>query len=116
MEPKSKKDLTLTIRIPEPTGNKPIQEYTLVYSKKIHSVKGQKGFSKKHLEDIQGEYFKLAVTKATKDFVQEYCKLNNITMTDLFLGSLECYTGFNGKNHEDILNPLKESDTWKQEC
>lgn len=100
----------------EPNSNKPIQEYTLVFSKKIHSVKGKKGFSKKLLDDIQGEYFKLAVTKATKEFVQEYCKLSNITMTDLFLGSLECYTGYNGKNQEDILNPLKESDTWSQEC
>jgi hypothetical protein len=92
----------------EPNSNKSIQEYTLVNSKKIHSAKGQKGFVKKQPEDIQNVYFNFAVTKATKEFVQEYCKLNGITMTDLFLGSLECYTGFNGKNQEDILNPLKE--------
>lgn len=113
MEPQSKKVLNLRIKIPS-SENKPIQEYTLVHSKKIHSEKGKKGFTKKQLEDIQGEYLKLAVTKATKEFVQEYCKLNSITMTDLILGSLECYTGYNGKNHEDILNPLRESSEWVQ--
>ena len=49
----------------EPNSNKPIQEYTLVYSKKIHSVKGKKGFSKKQLEDIQGEYLKCIVEANT---------------------------------------------------
>ena len=76
----------------ELNNNKSIQNYTLVLSKKIHSSKGQKGFVKKKPQDIQNEY----------------CKLNKISMTDLFLGSLECYTGFNGSNQEDILNPLRE--------
>ena len=43
-----------------------------------------------------------------KEFVQQYCKFNKISMTDLFLGSLENYTGFNGKNQEDILNAIKQ--------
>lgn len=92
----------------ELNNNKSIQNYTLVLTKKTHSSKGQKGFVKKQPQDIQNEYFKFAVTKRTKEFVQEYCKLNKISMTDLFLGSLECYTGFNGSNQEDILNPLRE--------
>jgi len=87
---------------------KPIKEYAIVQNRKVESAKGQKGFLKKQPDDIQGEYFNIATTKAMKEFVQKYCKFNKISMTDLFLGSLENYTGFNGKNQEDILNSIKK--------
>jgi hypothetical protein len=50
----------------------------------------------------------LLVTPQCKSFIDSYCQLNNISLTKLMLAGLECYTGYNGSNHEDILNTIDE--------
>lgn len=84
---------------------KPINEMLLPNSG-TQSVKGMKGFQKS--SNPKTEQVRFMVTPQCKLFIDEYCKLNNITISKLFLAGLECYTGFNGSNHEEIISELKE--------
>ena len=84
---------------------KPINEMLLPNSNS-QSKKGVKGFQKS--TNPKTEQVRIMVTPNCKSFLDDYCKLNNITLTKLFLAGLECYTGFNGSNQEDIINELKE--------
>lgn len=84
---------------------KPINEMLLPNSN-TQSKKGVKGFQKS--SNPKTEQVRIMVTPNCKSFLDDYCKLNNITLTKLFLAGLECYTGFNGSNNEDIINEIKE--------
>jgi plasmid replication initiation protein len=84
---------------------KPINEMLLPNSNS-QSVKGVKGFQKSI--NPKTEQVRIMVTTNCKSFLDDYCKLNNITYSKLFLAGLECYTGFNGSNNQDIINELKE--------
>jgi hypothetical protein len=86
-------------------SRKSIQEMTLPNSNS-QSKKGLKGFQK----SINPKTIKigLLVTPQCKSFIDSYCELNNISLTKLMLASLECFTGYNGSNHEDILNTIDE--------
>jgi hypothetical protein len=94
---------------------KPISEMTLTNSK-TQSKKGQKGFGKS-LEP-KSVTITIAVTPTVKAFINEYCSLNKIQQTALFMAGLECYTRFNGTNHEEIIADLKEmlEDTSHYNC
>jgi len=87
------------------TDRKSINEMTLPNSNS-QSIKGKKGFQKA----INPKTIKigLLVTPQCKSFIDSYCQLNNISLTKLMLAGLECYTGYNGSNHEDILNTIDE--------
>jgi hypothetical protein len=90
---------------------KPINEMLLPNSN-TQSKKGVKGFQKS--TNPKTEQVRIMVTPNCKSFLDDYCKLNNITYSKLFLAGLECYTGYNGSNHSDIIQELKESleDSW----
>lgn len=82
-------------------NKKSIQEMTLPNSN-TQSHKGLKGFQKS--SNPKTVKIGLLVTPQCKSFIDSYCELNNITLTQLMLGGLEHYTGYNGSNHQDILN------------
>lgn len=74
----------------------------------VRVVLGKRGFIPS--ENPKNHILKVKVTADTKDFIESYCGLWGITQSELILRSIECYTGFNGKNgnelihnHEDIL-------------
>jgi hypothetical protein len=74
----------------------------------VRVVLGKRGFIPS--ENPKDKILKVKVTTDTKDFIEDYCALWGITQSELILRSIECYTGFNGKNgnelihnHEDIL-------------
>lgn len=94
---------------------KPINEMLLPNSN-TQSKKGVKGFQKS--SNPKTEQVRIMVTPTCKSFLDEYCKLNNITFSKLFLAGLECYTGFNGSNHEEIIQEIKDmiedSDKWTE--
>ena len=82
-------------------NKKSIQEMSLPNSK-TRSVIGKKGFQKS--DDPKTAQIKIHITPQVKSFLVQYCQINNITLTQLILGGLEHYTGYNGSNHQDILN------------
>lgn len=90
---------------------KPINEMLLPNSN-TQSKKGVKGFQKS--SNPKTEQVRIMVTPTCKSFLDEYCKLNNITFSKLFLAGLECYTGFNGSNHDEIIQEIKHmlEDKW----
>jgi hypothetical protein len=47
---------------------------------------------------------KLRVTTETKNFIESWCTLWGITQSELVLRSIEVYTGFDGKNGDEIIN------------
>lgn len=91
------------------TERKPITEYQL-NSIEVKAKKGVKGFQKR--EETRAISIHLRVKPSIKAFLEDYCKTNNINMTALFMAGLECYTGFNGSNHEQIIEDCKK---WNEE-
>ena len=72
-----------------------------INKRESHSVKGRKGFIKlDNKKDIQ---LKFVIDKTTKSFLDEYCQNHGITKTQLLMGALQYYTGFNGENADEIL-------------
>ncbi len=74
----------------------------------VRVVVGKRGFIPS--ENPKDKILKVKVTTKTKDFIESWCTLWGITQSELILRSIECYTGFDGKNgnelmgnHEDIL-------------
>mgnify|MGYP003339637368 CR=1 FL=1 len=84
----------------ETITKRPIGEYKLAL-RGIHSKKGSKGFNK--AEKPKNEVIQFRVSSEVKSFIEEYCSLNDITITSLLLAGLECYTFFDGSNAEAIL-------------
>jgi hypothetical protein len=84
----------------ETITKKPIGEYKLAV-RDNHSKKGSKGFIK--APKPKNEVIQLRVSLEVKSFIEEYCSLNDITITSLILAGLECYTFFDGSNAEPIL-------------
>jgi hypothetical protein len=83
---------------------KPLNEYNL--AKNVpHSKKGHKGFIQ--LENKKDIQLKIVIDKPTKQFLDEYCETAGITKTQLLLGALECYTGFNGENGKECIEAIK---------
>lgn len=97
----------------ETIEKKPINEMALPNSN-TQSKKGVKGFSKSNNPKTILVGFK--VTPQCKSFIDEYCKVNEISLTKLFLAGIECYSGYNGTNHEEIIQEIKDmiedSNTW----
>jgi hypothetical protein len=52
---------------------------------------------------------KLRVTTETKNFIESWCTLWGITQSELILRSIECYTGFDGKNGNEITNHVERT-------
>jgi hypothetical protein len=88
----------------ETLTKKPLNEYKLTQSVP-HSRKGHKGFIK--LENKKDVQLKFVIDKTTKSFLDEYCSTARITKTQLLLGALECYTGFNGENGKECIEAIK---------
>jgi hypothetical protein len=88
----------------ETITKKPLNEYKLTQSVS-HSRKGHKGFIK--LENKKDVQLKFVIDKTTKSFLDEYCSTARITKTQLLLGALECYTGFNGENGKECIEAIK---------
>lgn len=83
---------------------KPLNEYKLTQSVS-HSKKGHKGFIKvENKKDIQ---IKIVVDKITKSFLDDYCQTAGISKTQLIMGALECYTGYNGENAKECIQVIK---------
>lgn len=83
---------------------KPVNEYNLAKNVS-HSKKGHKGFIQ--LENKKDIQLKIVIDKPTKQFLDEYCKTAGITKTQLLLGALECYTGYNGENAIECIDAIK---------
>lgn len=88
----------------ETITKKPLNEYKLTQNVS-HSRKGTKGFIK--LENKKDIQLKFVIDKTTKSFLDEYCATARITKTQLFLGAIECYTGFNGENGKECIEAIK---------
>jgi hypothetical protein len=87
----------------ETTEKKPLNEYKLNQTNKgLRTKKGVKGFQK--LDKPKEDVIQIRVSGDVKDFINSFCVKNGITKTQLFMGSLECYTGFNGTNAKEILS------------
>jgi len=84
---------------------KTINEMVLPNSN-TQSHKGKKGFQKS--SNPKTVKIGLLVTPQCKSFIDSYCHLNNISLTQLMLAGLECFTGYNGANQDDILNSIQE--------
>jgi hypothetical protein len=88
---------------------KPIKEYKLTRSDENQTKKGHRGFVKKQKpKDIQ---ITLRMTTDTKLFLNEYCKVNDISITSLLLAGIEFYTGYNGTNHKEIIQECNKVKT-----
>jgi hypothetical protein len=68
----------------------------------VRVVVGKRGFIPS--ENPKDKILKVKVTTETKDFIESYCILWGITQSELILRSIECYTGFDGKNGGDLIN------------
>ena len=88
----------------ETITKKPIGEYKLAV-RDIHNKKGSKGFNK--ALKPKNEVIQFRVSSEVKSFIEEYCNLNEITITSLLLAGLECYTYFDGSNAEAVLNRIR---------
>ncbi len=87
----------------ETTILKPLNEYKLNQTNKgLRSKKGVKGFQK--LDKPKENIIQIRVSEDVKGFIDLFCSKNGITKTQLIMGSLECYTGFNGTNANEILS------------
>lgn len=88
----------------ETITKKPIGEYKLAI-RDNHSKKGSKGFNK--ALKPKNEVIQLRVSLEVKSFIEEYCTLNDITITSLLLAGLECYTYFDGSNAQAVLDRVR---------
>ena len=88
----------------ETITKKPIGEYKLAL-RDSHSKKGSKGFNK--AEKPKNEVIQFRVSSEVKSFIDEYCSLNEITITSLLFAGLECYTFFDGSNAEAVLERVR---------
>jgi hypothetical protein len=52
--------------------------------------------------------FTLRIDSNTMDFINEYCELWDITKTQLFLGSIQCYTGYDRTNGKKIIDTIRK--------
>lgn len=85
----------------ETITKKPLNEYKLTQSES-RSIKGKKGFRK--IDNVKDEIIHIRVNSEVKDFMNQYCQKYGITKSQLLMGALECYTGFNGDNASECLN------------
>lgn len=85
----------------ETITKKPLNEYKLTQSVN-HSMKGKKGFRK--VDNPKNSVFQIRVNTEVKNFMDLYCQKFGITKTQLIMGALECYTGYNGENANECLN------------
>lgn len=74
------------------TIKKPIKEYKLTSKFQKNEI-GHKGFKK--TENPKNRVLSIRISDKTSAFIDFLCNTLKITKTELFLGSLECYTGFN---------------------
>ena len=70
------------------------------------SVKGRRGFirSKVKRDNVLG----IRVTDDQREFIQSYCQIYGISMTELFLQGLQCLTRFDGTNKRQVLSDAKK--------
>jgi hypothetical protein len=89
------------------TIKKPIKEYKLTSKFQKNEI-GHKGFKKS--ENPKNKVLSIRISAKTSTFIDSLCDTLKITKTELFLGSLECYTGFNEsvsiKNQKVIMKTL----------
>jgi hypothetical protein len=79
---------------------KPLNEYKLAQNTS-HSKKGHKGFIR--VKNPKDSVFQIRVSSDVKNFMDQYCQKFEITKTQLIMGAIECYTGFNGSNASKCL-------------
>ena len=73
----------------------------------VRVMVGKRGFIPS--ENPKDKILKVKVTTETKDFIESWCTLWGITQSELVLRSIECYTGFDGKNGNEITNHLERT-------
>ena len=69
----------------------------------VRVVVGKRGFIPS--QNPKDKILKVKVTTETKEFIEAYCALWQITMSEFILRSIECYSGFNGKNGNELIHP-----------
>jgi len=84
---------------------KPLNEYSLAKPFQ-RSMEGKKGFQKSKVPKTMT--FTLRIDSNTMDFINEYCELWGITKTQLFLGSIQCYTGYDRTNGKKIIETIRK--------
>ena len=67
------------------------------------AVKGKRGFQPVKRSEVRSEGISFRMSAKDIDFINEYCKKYDITKTELFLRSLNCFTGYDRKNSNEIL-------------
>ena len=68
----------------------------------VRWVMGKRGFIPS--PNPKDKILKVKVTTETKNFIESFCNVWRITQSELVLRSIECYTGFDGKNGNEIIN------------
>jgi hypothetical protein len=68
----------------------------------VRVVVGKRGFIPS--ENPKERVLNVRVTSETKEFIESWCTLWGITQSELILRSIECYTGFDGKNGHELIN------------
>lgn len=86
------------------THVKSVSEYELC-RRPQRSKKGMQGFVKAEIP--KDAKFTFRLDASTNKFIEDYCAINSISKTQLMLASLQCYTGYNGKNGRQIIKELK---------
>lgn len=89
------------------THQLPVTEYALCKPTE-RTKKGLKGFSK--VATPKDATFTFRLKTQTNKFIEDYCTINGITKTQLILASIQCYTGYDGKNGTQIIKELKEGN------
>lgn len=87
------------------THQLPVTEYALCKPTE-RTKKGLKGFSK--IDTPKDTRIAVRLKTQTNKFIEDYCAINGITKTQLILASIQCYTGYDGKNGRQIIKELKE--------
>jgi hypothetical protein len=72
----------------------------------VRVVMGKRGFIPS--KNPKDKILKVKVTTETKNFIESWCMLWGITQSELVLRSIECYTGFDGKNGNDLIDNNKD--------
>jgi hypothetical protein len=75
---------------------------SILAKNQVRVVTGRRGFIR--VENPKDKILKVKVTTETKDFIESWCALWDITQSELILRSIECYTGFDGKNGAELIN------------
>lgn len=74
----------------------------------LNTEKKKRGFQKVSDQDRRNAYIRFLLRDQDLKFINEFCEFYAMTKTEFILRSIQCYTGYNGRNAKSVMTRQKK--------